>query len=177
LPYFLKYFLNFAYTYQQDEVELTEEQQELHKEVTKHKHETIMKSRMKKTRNSTPLAGKRKSLQDFEKHLEEMGIDPSEAVNSIRSQSRSRSRSLSRGRSVTKEKKVGEKRKRSSSTSLTPGGLRNAKLIKLAEKMERSSQKERNTEARKGEADRVHYPKKVKHLLSGKRKSGTTDRR
>ena len=49
--------------------------------------------------------------------------------------------------------------------------------MKLAEQLGRTAQKERNTDARKGESDRQHYPKKVKHLLSGKRKSGTNDRR
>jgi len=160
----------------EDEIELTEEQKALHKEVTKVKNETIMKSRMKKTLNSTPLSGKRKSLKDFEKHLEDMGIDPSEASNYVRSNSKSKSRSVSRGRSLTKEKLSGEKRKRS--TSLTPGGsLKSAKMMKLTEKLERHAQKERNTDARRGEADRVNYPTKVKHLLSGKRKSGTHDRR
>ena len=37
--------------------------------------------------------------------------------------------------------------------------------------------KDRNKDARKGEADRVHYNKKPKHLFSGKRGTGKTDRR
>ena len=96
----------------QEEFELTEEQKELHKEVTKHKNELIMKSRIKKTRNSNPLNTKRRSLKDFEQHLEDMGIDSSEATDYVRSKSRSKSKSLSRGRSLTKEKITGEKRKR-----------------------------------------------------------------
>lgn len=48
------------------------------------------------------------------------------------------------------------------------------KAIKMAK---RSAVKERNKDARKGEADRVIPTLKPKHLFSGKRSTGKTDRR
>ncbi len=47
------------------------------------------------------------------------------------------------------------------------------KAMKIAKK----AVKQRNKDARKGEADRVHYNLKPKHLFSGKRGTGKTDRR
>jgi len=46
-----------------------------------------------------------------------------------------------------------------------------------AEALKRDAQKNRNKQAKKGEGDRVILNMKPKHLFSGKRKSGTNDRR
>lgn len=48
-----------------------------------------------------------------------------------------------------------------------------AKVKKIAKK----AQKPRNQQAKKGEGDRVILNMKPKHLFSGKRKAGKTDRR
>ena len=47
------------------------------------------------------------------------------------------------------------------------------KAVKLGKK----AVKQRNKDAKKGEADRVVYNLKPKHLFSGKRSTGKTDRR
>ena len=56
-------------------------------------------------------------------------------------------------------------------------GLRDDAAIERTEKSKRVSQKQRNLFAKRGEADREIAETKPKHLFSGKRKSGTHDRR
>lgn len=50
-------------------------------------------------------------------------------------------------------------------------------MAKKAKKMMKNSQKGMNQQSRKGEADRHVFDLKPKHLLAGKRKSGSTSRR
>jgi nucleolar GTP-binding protein len=50
-------------------------------------------------------------------------------------------------------------------------------MVKKARKMAKQAQRPFNQEARKGEADRRILTAKPKHLFSGKRGSGKTDRR
>lgn len=52
-----------------------------------------------------------------------------------------------------------------------------SQMAKKAKKMMKNSQKDMNRQGKKGEADRHVFDLKPKHLLSGKRKSGTNDRR
>jgi len=78
----------------------------------------------------------------------------------IRTRSKSRNRSQSHIRGPTRDK----------------SGMRPAEADK-ARKMLKKSQKEMNQNARIGEADRRFMDKKPKHLFSGKRGMGKTDRR
>jgi nucleolar GTP-binding protein len=111
----------------------------------------------------------------FENHLSDLGIDASAAVE--RARSRSRSRSRSRADSAARAAAaVGQKRKRSESRGLS-AGIRDAKLQKTADDMQKSFEKRTKSQARKGEGDRHISPKLPKHLFSGKRKMGTHDRR
>uniref|UniRef100_A0A3Q4HVB4 GTP binding protein 4 n=1 Tax=Neolamprologus brichardi TaxID=32507 RepID=A0A3Q4HVB4_NEOBR len=90
-----------------------------------------------------------------------------------------------RSRSVAKKRKreasaPPTSRTRSQSASRPPrdqSGLRDAKMAKKTKKMMKKSQKDMNRQGKKGEADRHVFDLKPKHLLAGKRKSGTTDRR
>ena len=50
-------------------------------------------------------------------------------------------------------------------------------MVKKGRKLAKLSQREMNNNARKGEADRRILDSKPKHLFSGKRKMGKTDRR
>ena len=57
-------------------------------------------------------------------------------------------------------------------------GIRDEEMFNIAKKMRNKSQKQFNKkESRVGEGDRVITTKKPKHLFSGKRKMGKTDRR
>eukprot|EP00339_Tiarina_fusa_P005479 CAMPEP_0117024230 /NCGR_PEP_ID=MMETSP0472-20121206/18013_1 /TAXON_ID=693140 ORGANISM="Tiarina fusus, Strain LIS" /NCGR_SAMPLE_ID=MMETSP0472 /ASSEMBLY_ACC=CAM_ASM_000603 /LENGTH=506 /DNA_ID=CAMNT_0004730597 /DNA_START=432 /DNA_END=1952 /DNA_ORIENTATION=- len=161
----------------EDDVELTEEERALLHEVKEAKQLLIQDSRQKQRYNSAPMARKHNvagsTVKDFEKHLNDMGIDPTKAIERARSQSRGRSK----GRNAEPSTTVGKKRRRDE-VGFSPGqGLKDESQKKIAKIMERRSQKSRNRDGRMGEADRHVYTTKNKHLLSGKRGSGTNDRR
>jgi nucleolar GTP-binding protein len=130
------------------------------------------------------------------RELSSRGLDPSLAINRMRSRSASRkgrkrerspegrndgmdidddtpskkqrlSRSLSRSRSVSRPPH-----------EVVPGeGLRDSAQKIKAIKLSKTSVKQRNKNAKRGEADRVIPTLKPKHLYSGKRSKGKTDRR
>ena len=50
-------------------------------------------------------------------------------------------------------------------------------MVRKAKKIMKNSQKGMNRQGKKGEADRHVFDLKPKHLLAGKRKSGSTSRR
>eukprot|EP00245_Coleochaete_scutata_P007813 TRINITY_DN23583_c0_g1_i1.p1 TRINITY_DN23583_c0_g1~~TRINITY_DN23583_c0_g1_i1.p1 ORF type:complete len:671 (+),score=183.77 TRINITY_DN23583_c0_g1_i1:122-2134(+) len=118
-----------------------------------------------------------------------MGVDPSAAAARARSRSvtrgRKRERSLSVGPdSMDIDEQPSAKRMRSRSRSQSrpivalPGeGYKDTPQKIKAIKMAKNAVFQRNKDARKGEADRVVYNERPKHLLTGKRKSGKTDRR
>ncbi|XP_077215397.1 nucleolar GTP-binding protein 1-like [Tasmannia lanceolata] len=137
------------------------------------------------------------------RQLSALGLDPTKAINRARSQSvarrgrkrersparrgdendamdmdtdqsnkklrmRSRSQSLSRSRSQSR-RPPGE---------VVPGeGFKDSAQKLKAVKLAKNSFKLRNKAARRGEADRVIPTLKPKHLYSGKRSNGKTDRR
>jgi len=124
------------------------------------------------------------SVTDMEQHLISLGMNPDAAVDRARSRSRSASRvgrKRDRSTDVLADEAVEKQAKAlSRSRSQTPGlgtGLKDAKAVKKTQTIARAMQKQRNREARKGEADR-HIPDlRPKHLFSGQRGIGKTDYR
>ncbi|XP_050223631.1 nucleolar GTP-binding protein 1-like [Mercurialis annua] len=187
--------------FEMDGDELTPEQRENFAAIRKKKNLLIQEHRIKKsTAESRPTVPRkfdkeRKfTTERMGRQLSSLGIDPSLAI------SRARSRSLSRGRkrerSVAKDggdamdmdvdqpnKKQRLSRSRSRSKSrplneLVPGeGFKDTAQKMKGIKLHKKSAKKRNKDARKGEADRVIPTLRPKHLFSGKRSIGKTDRR
>lgn len=128
-------------------------------------------------------------MSALEKHLEDIGIDATKAVERVRSESRARSkskersasRSGSRGRSLsTKTAMTGGKRSRSQFEELSANRdsvIPDPKKRKIVRRLEKDSMKKRNREARVGEGDRTQTASMPKHLFSGKRGVGKTQRR
>jgi len=128
----------------------------------------------------------------MDKELSGMGLDPSAAIERARSQSRGRDLRKKRARNqseVSKEQGSAVRKRSSKSRSMSRGralslaepepgkGLRDSVQRNKAIKMNDRAQTRMGRMARKGEADR-HIPDlKPKHLFSGKRPKGTTDRR
>ena len=134
----------------------------------------------------------------MEAELTAMGLDASKAVAAVRSLSRGRTLQRKRSRSkptadatmddadeAQPQKRVHSSKSRSMSRgralSLAPPeagkGFKDASQRNKAIKMADKAQFKMGREARKGEADR-HIPNlKPKHLFSGKRPRGSTDRR
>eukprot|EP01025_Chloroclados_australasicus_P005681 TRINITY_DN1176_c1_g1_i5.p1 TRINITY_DN1176_c1_g1~~TRINITY_DN1176_c1_g1_i5.p1 ORF type:complete len:676 (-),score=94.41 TRINITY_DN1176_c1_g1_i5:473-2500(-) len=186
--------------------ELTEEQQETLRRIEQRKLQLVQKHRQKKAIAGNKSVIPKMHNADGElnedrmrKELEAMGMDPSKAIEHIRGRSLTRKQIPKRGRSEAPEMDVEmmdalepEKKKRvhsAKSRSLSRGrsfslmeptpkeGLKDsvqrAKAVKLSDRMQRKWQKF----ARKGEADRIIPTLRPKHLFSGKRGIGKTDRR
>jgi len=131
------------------------------------------------TLNISEKSRKGKDISKLESHLENLGIDSS----SVRSRSKSRNNRDSSPSTMDVDR--GRKRNRSSSRSVsrsrskTPGelGFKDDKAQQRALYIARQQQKQRNLDARQGEADRHISVSKPKHLYSGKRSIGKTNRR
>jgi len=183
-----------------DGKELTPEEQQALAEIRKKKSLLIQQHRIKKsTAESRPIVprkfdkDRRFTTDRMGRQLSYLGLDPSLAINRARSQSRGRKRARSPDRGAddvmdvdvnTPNKKLRiRSRSQSRATSRPPGevipgegfkdSIQKIKAVKLAKK----SAKKRNKDARRGEADRVIPTLKPKHLFSGKRSIGKTDRR
>jgi len=186
--------------FEMDGDELTPEEKEAHAAIRKKQSLLIQEHRIKKSTAESRPTVPRKFDKDRKftsnrmgRQLSSLGIDPSRAME------RSRSRSVARGRK--RERSVGadgsdamdidgsnNKKMRVSSrpgsrmtrpiTDVVPGdGYRDSAQKKKAITIARNSVKKRNKNARRGEADRVIPTLRPKHLFSGKRSIGKTDRR
>lgn len=143
-------------------------------------------------------AHKPKSLDKLETQLADMGMaaeDVKQTMERVRSRSRSRTetpRGRKRERSVSssqvrdeedhlsEKKKIKRSKSREHSVSLTPKpgtGFRNVQQVVKAQQIYTRLQKQRGVLAKKGESDRSIPDLKPKHLLTGKRGIGKTERR
>ncbi|KAI5084765.1 hypothetical protein GOP47_0000934 [Adiantum capillus-veneris] len=182
------------------EDELAPEEQEALDAIRRKKKKLLEEHRAKKvTAGSKPVVP-RKFDKDrkfdtakMSKHLTSLGLDASAAV------ARARSRSLSRqGRkrdrssamdidAVGEAMDIDQPRKRlrlrsrsasRASMEALPGeGFKDTAQKMKAVKLGKKAVKQRNKNAKKGEADRVIFNMKPKHLFAGKRSIGKTDRR
>ncbi|RDX85700.1 Nucleolar GTP-binding protein 1, partial [Mucuna pruriens] len=193
--------------FEMDGTELTPEQQAALAEIRKKKNLLIQQHRIKKSNAENRPTVPRKFDKDKQftsermgRQLSSLGLDPTLAIKRMRSKSASgRGRKRERspemrsadgrdgmdidGDTPSKKQRLSRSLSRSRSVSrppheVVPGeGLKDSaqkiKAIKLAKK----SVKKRNKNARRGEADRVIPNLKPKHLFSGKRSNGKTERR
>ncbi|CAN6178946.1 unnamed protein product [Urochloa humidicola] len=178
--------------------ELTEEQKEILSQIRKKKALLIQEHRMKKrTAESRPIVprkfdkDRKFTTNRMGRQLESMGVDPSAAIARSKSRGRKRERSLSRAAADGEDMEIdGQQsnkklrlRSRSRSKSRAPEevipgeGFKDSAQKKKAIKKSRDATRNRNKDARRGEADRVIPTLKPKHLFSGKRTLGKTSRR
>ncbi|XP_068196332.1 GTP-binding protein 4 [Antennarius striatus] len=126
-----------------------------------------------------PRTASKVDRKQLEGQMGDLGLDMSNKDNSHYAQQARRSRSVTRKR----KREVSApptSRTRSQSASRPPrdqSGLRDAKMVRKAKRMMKSSQRGMNRQGKKGEADRHVFDLKPKHLLAGKRKAGTADHR
>lgn len=188
--------------YEMDGEELTAAEKEALQEIRRTKSQLIQQHRIKKSTAGNKSIVPRKfdkdgqyTTQRMGRQLTKLGLDPSAAIDRARSKSRGRKRQRSPsvvgeddamdmdGNEHSKKKLRALSRPRSRSKSRPPGEIipgegfkdsaQRVKAISLAHK----SNKKRNKNAHKGEGDRVIVNLKPKHLFSGKRSTGKTDRR
>ncbi|CAN6483574.1 unnamed protein product [Victoria cruziana] len=186
-------------------VELTGEEQKVLAEIRKKKSLLIREHRLKKsTAESKPVVprkfdkDRKFTAERMGRELSKLGMDPSRAVGRARSRSvtmrgRKRERSAVPGGdggadAMDVDNDLPNKklrlRDRSRSRSRPPSGeivlgegFRDSAQKQKALALAKKSAKKRNKAARRGEADRVIPNLKPKHLFSGKRSIGKTDRR
>ncbi|KAF5447800.1 hypothetical protein F2P56_033322 [Juglans regia] len=189
--------------FEMDGKELTPEEQQALAEIRKKKSLLIQQHRVKKsTAESRPIVP-RKFDKDRQfttrrmgRQLSTLGLDPTLAINRARSRSRGRKRERSPERGANdggdimdmdvdtpNKKQRLRSLSRSRSKSRPPGeivpgeGFKDSSQKVKAVKLAKKSAKKRNKDARRGEADRVIPTLKPKHLFSGKRSIGKTQRR
>ncbi|BFG35316.1 hypothetical protein CerSpe_215890 [Prunus speciosa] len=190
--------------FEMDGLELTTEVQKTLAEIRKKKSLLIQQHRIKKSTAESRPTVPRKFDKDRKfttkrmgRQLSKLGLDPTMAINRIRSRSvstrgRRRKRSLDMddtdgGDAVdmdTPNKKqcmLSRSRSRSRSwpqTEVVPGeGFKDSTQKARAPQKANKSNKMRNRNALRGEADRVIPTLKPKHLFSGKHSIGKTQRR
>jgi len=166
--------------------EMTEEEKSMYSKVMEKKSLIIQDHRLTKSthrNNIVPRKIEEKEVKEFESHLNDLGLDATKAIKRARSRSSSRSgRSLSVDRSKRQKIEGGKSKSKSKERSLSkspaPGsGFKNIKQKIQAESIVKKLQKKNNRKARRGEADRTILNEKPKHLFSGKRGVGKTQRR
>ncbi|KAL3501233.1 hypothetical protein ACH5RR_035682 [Cinchona calisaya] len=183
--------------FEMDGTELTAEEQEALAEIRKKKSLLIQQHRMKKsTAESRPTVPRKFdkerqfTSERMGRQLSALGLDPSMAINRARSKSRGRKRERSpeRGENamdIDNDQPSKKLRLRSRSRSMSrpptevvPGeGFKDSAQKVKAVILAKKSVMKRNKNARRGEADRVIPSLKPKHLFSGKRSIGKTQRR
>ncbi|XP_051943494.1 nucleolar GTP-binding protein 1 [Hippocampus zosterae] len=150
-------------------------------QIREKRHLMILKSKEKDVHGPRmPRTVAKVERKTLEKEMGDLGLDMSDKNNSHYAQNARRSRSVTRKRKRENSVAPPTSKTRSQSASRPPrdkSGLRDAKMAKKTKKMMKNSQKGMNRQGKKGEADRHVFDLKPKHLLAGKRKSGTTDRR
>ncbi|KAK6970186.1 nucleolar GTP-binding protein 1 [Biomphalaria glabrata] len=173
-----------AHYYSESESDEDEEMKEIRKTAKKIREKrTIItiesgeKRRVEKSR--MPRSKKRtRSVAQLENELEELGVEIPRNSESHYGRAKSKSRSASRPPLKKKrDESVGSVTRSKSRTPRDKSGLRDNTMIRKVKKIAKKAQKPFNHQAKKGEGDRVILNMKPKHLFSGKRKAGKTDRR
>ncbi|OJJ58470.1 hypothetical protein ASPSYDRAFT_44818 [Aspergillus sydowii CBS 593.65] len=154
---------------------------------------TLMRNEAKlrkslKNRAAIPRSAKAKRLSQMEQGLDAAGYDTDAAVSRVRSQSQVRGRTTTREmdddamdidpsdpkQAIARAK--GRARSQAATNRLQDGVTDETSRSK-AERLAKLSQKKMNRMARQGEADRHQTVSLTKHLVSGKRGIGKTQRR
>jgi len=159
-----------------NQYKLTPEQKEKVKRIREKRkliiNDSRLRKRVDKPRIPKKYNTKNLTVTDLEAHLESLGMDSSMVSERLRSESRTRSqtRGRKRERDSTDDREL--------SKTPRPGeGYRNVKQKLLAEKLAKRSLKPLVRDGRMGESDRHVFDWKPKHLFTGKRGIGNTDRR
>jgi len=139
-------------------------------------------ARSKKQARRTPSVPRPKKVVSREKlegTMSDLGIDMDNKEDShyVAKMHETRSRSLSRPETKRKREDSEGNVRSSSKVPRDRSGVRDVAMANKARKITKLGQRKSNLGAKTGEADRRIFVKKPKHLFSGKRSTGKTDRR
>ncbi len=165
----------------EEEPSLTEEQTELITELREKKSQMKLVSNRRRSasRGHTTITAEHRTrtTEDLDNKLGTMGYDTEKVKERVRSMSREgRKRERSRSRSIDIASKEQKKRASTRSKTPIPKGVDEVQFLK-AEKYRGQSDKALHKLGKLAESDRHVYDLKPKHLFSGKRSIGKTDRR
>jgi nucleolar GTP-binding protein len=135
------------------------------------------RERRSSTKPKTSRIGRKRerSRSRLESEMQELGVDLSaKKMRHLSDQTRSRSVSVKKARLDVSTNRV---RSNSKSVPRDEQGLRDETQMTKVKKIANKAQKPRQRAAKAGEGDRRIYEKMPKHLYSGKRGMGKTDRR
>ncbi|KAL4818981.1 P-loop containing nucleoside triphosphate hydrolase protein [Aspergillus spinulosporus] len=143
-----------------------------------------------KNRAAIPRSAKAKKLSQMEQGLDAAGYDPEAAVSRVRSQSQVRGRTTTRSEvddadamdidPTDPRQAIARAKGRARSQAATnrlQDGVTDETARSKAERLAKLGQKKMNRMARQGEADRHQTVSLTKHLVTGKRGLGKTQRR
>merc|ERR1712142_1460886 len=176
--------------YDSDDEEVNEEDEhmrEVAKNIRKAKNIRLQEHRLKKTQGSNSSVLPRKAslkVKEFnnkplKRKMEEMDIDSEGEMMGEDARPRSRSVVKKERKKAKLEQSLARSESRSHKSLVTPRdktGINPAKQEKV-KKMAKLGQRKMNYAGKAGESDRHIHVKKPKHLFSGKRGQGKTDRR
>ncbi|XP_063931436.1 GTP-binding protein 4-like [Zophobas morio] len=179
-------FYDFGYQTTAGDKDITE----LALKIRQQRRKVLLETRQKNAKRGSRLPRRSITKNNLRNHLLSLGIKlegPSKQCLPTATLPQKRGKPLeltSTAKTIKLENNAGEVVSSTSRLRAVPGsknraasGLRDETQHKLAVKLMRFSQRARNKEARKGEGDRTILNKKPKHLFSGKRSIGKTDRR
>lgn len=174
-----------AYAPEEDDEDAIDEEETVLYEAIKEKQALAKMESLMKTKEIMPkkIALRNRSEDEIRAQLENVGLESEGVLEHIRGRKRTRSLSRSeddemdidgengsRGRSMSRKR---SHRSQSATRGSTEGSVPVIKQ-KDVKKSVKSMEKKIFRYARRGEADREHYPKLVKHMNSGKRSLGTS---
>ncbi|KAF1800210.1 P-loop containing nucleoside triphosphate hydrolase protein [Mucor lusitanicus] len=123
-------------------------------------------------------AAKFTTVSEMDRQLASMGIDGTDASERTRSAAESRKRTRHEAIPDEAVREAGAMdRGESEAQEIASEGFRNVKQKLEADKQKKNVQKQSSKMGKRGEADRQIQTKMPKHLFSGKRGMGSTDRR
>ena len=169
--------------YDEEEEEMDEEEKEIHRlagKIREKKAIIAIESRIGRSGGKPviPRAGRKRerSVSRLRTEFEDLGVDMSGKGGAHFARTKSRSTS----RTPVKTARADSTGRVRSSSRVTPrdeSGVRNVAMKQIAKKMSHKSQGKMNQFGKAGEADRHIAVKKPKHMYTGKRGIGKTDRR
>lgn len=164
--------------FDEEEEEIRDKAQWIREKQKKMRNAARSKKNIKNRSGIVPRTKAKRTLGQFENHLEDIGVDSSTVTGRARSAVSSHN-GPSSGADVVMEN-VDSKRDASRMTGRNQTDRRYdgvGKNKSKAQKLAKTDQKSRNQLAKQGEADRHQYASMPKHLFSGKRGIGKTQRR
>ena len=183
-----------AYELDQEDIDdLDEEERVLYEAIREKQALARARSQLPNERLPREFRLKSKTTDEIKEQLEEIGYEAEGVVEHTRGRKRERSASRARGtsadgmeldgeqadpkrqvRSRSNTRAAAERNRSQSATRGSKEGSVAPHQLKAVAKSRKTLERHLFRHAKRGEADREHYPKLVKHLNSGKRSLGTS---